>query len=180
MAQTLGSMTVCIKLANSTVSNDYIKKYEEAAKRSFKAHHTIANRVGKALIDAPVSAAPQLIGKLADLSLLVPPRNQRRMFFPLHSLPFFCLTSEEIKELHTKAINGASGSSEMMDIDDGATSGKKQRVEFTIAEGSDPKSGNAYDFDCSGKGALKCWIQYTDNLEPKMVGLEEEKGNVAI
>lgn len=36
MAQTLGSMTVCIKLATSTSSGIYTKKYEDAIERSFK------------------------------------------------------------------------------------------------------------------------------------------------
>lgn len=155
MAQTLGSMTVCIKLATSSASTIYTKKYEEAIERCFKQHPTIAKRLGKALIDAPISSANQLIGKLADLALLVPPRNQRRMFYPLHSLAFFCLNSEEISGLHTDAMAGTLTPMELDEGTSGSPGSKKLKKTFEIANASSPKSGNAYEFDCSGKGALK-------------------------
>lgn len=180
MAQTLGSMTVCIKLATSNSSGIYTKKYEDAIERCFKHHPTIAKRIEKALIDAPVSASNQLIGKLGDLALLVPPRNQRRMFYPLHALAFFCLSSEEIKGLHLKVMAGI----EPMETDTGSSSKevpepKKAKTAFNIVDPQDPKSGNAYEFDCSGKGALKCWTQYVKHLKPKMVGLEAEAEKLA-
>lgn len=162
MAQTLGMMTVCIRLALANTSSKFTKKYEEALKRGFKPHHTIANRIGKALIDAPLSAAPQLIGKLGDLALLVPPRNQRRMFPPLHALAFFCLCEEEIRALFTSPVSVSGGASQediIMDIghDDDDDDDIAVPPRRSIADSPTVKSGNAYEFDCSGKGALKCW-----------------------
>nr|UVF62197.1 MAG: nucleocapsid [Bat faecal associated orthomyxo-like virus 1] len=149
MAQSLGPLTACLKLALSNKSK-YTEKYEKAVARFYQ-HLDLGESIATALLDSGKAQAPMLLSKVADLSLLVPPRFQRRAFFPLHLVAVVTLNEAEIKASVV-------------------TSNKIMNV------GTDPfdasnKNGLAIDF--SGKGAFALYNQY-GAIRPYYRGLANE------
>nr|QMP82317.1 nucleocapsid protein [Hemipteran orthomyxo-related virus OKIAV188] len=154
MAQSLGPLTACVKLALANKSK-YTEKYENAVKRFYQ-HLEMGEPIASSLLDASKAQAPMLLSKVADLSLLVPPRNQRRAFFPLHLIAIVVLNDKEIGACVRNQDN-------------------------TWVPGTDPFDGdnkNGLAIDFSGKGAFLLYSQY-HAMQPTYMGIPSEKSVLA-
>lgn len=96
MAQSVGPMTTLISLAGENKRSVYGKKHKDAAMRAF-AHIPNCSAIVEALEGVKAKEAAPLISALADLTLLIPARNQRRAFFPLCMFAYAALSPSEIK-----------------------------------------------------------------------------------
>lgn len=96
MSQSVGPMTTLISLAGESKRSSYGKKHRDAAMRAFS-HIPNCSAIVEALEGTKAKESAPLIGALADLTLLVPARNQRRAFFPLCRFAYAALSKEEKK-----------------------------------------------------------------------------------
>lgn len=144
MAQSLGPLTVLLKLVHVPRASEYNNKLIQAVQRDY-GHFDWADPISQVILNTPEAQNLNVISALAELGIVAPPRNQRRVFIPLIWMTLFCLSKEEVELCTYRKTQDTAGTDiiTIPDFDQSKTITTKDNV-------------NVIDF--SGKGAYIVYV----------------------
>lgn len=142
MAQSLDPLTVLLKLAHAQRNSEYNNKLMLAVNRDY-GHFEWADQISTVILNTPEAQNLNVISALAELSIVAPPRNQRRVFIPLIWVSIFCMSKQEIQACSYKAQTSDQGRP-VMTLPDITTEALVTKASVSI-------------LDFSGKGASIIW-----------------------
>lgn len=155
MAQSVGPITAIIGLVKETKGSKFVKKQRDAVARAFTHLDPQLDPVLDALERSTAASASPLVLALAKLCMVIPPRNQRRAFFPMAWISLLALTDEETKHYMCKfkTTEGSEGTSSRMETEIKEACYTPSTL-FVDKEQKIPATENMNLWDHSGKGAI--------------------------
>nr|QNQ73515.1 nucleocapsid protein [Insect orthomyxo-like virus 1] len=145
MSQSLGPLTLVLKAADASRSDMFTDKIENGIMRAYGHFAKIAPHVLNVMMTSTKAQKASICTAMGELSIVAPPRNQRRIFVPSIWFALFVLSESEVVEYSYESREDATTKAQVW-------------VLSTPMAGLNNKS-NIKHLDYSGKGAFQVYDQ---------------------